>query len=256
MSFVHRYTEDQSRPTVGAALRDMAVRAIAPAVVLWAAIVAGGFVVKGPLGDLPGEDQINRDVRAAVGAQWDGLTHWWSTIGNTEIIIGTCVIAVAILFFRTRQWWLALVPALAISLQATVFVIAANLVNRARPDVERLDPAPPTSSYPSGHTGASFALYLTFALLAQRIVSKPLRWIITAVCVVIPFLVAYARVYRGMHHLLDVVVGMINGTLCALLAWHYLRRTATRSSRLSGGRGAPHTPVGPMGVSPERPISG
>ena len=69
MSFVHRYTEDQSRPTVGAALRDMAIRAIAPAVVLWAAIVAGGFVVKGPLGDLPGEDQINRDVRAAVGAQ-------------------------------------------------------------------------------------------------------------------------------------------------------------------------------------------
>ena len=109
-------------------------------------------------------DRINRDVRAAVGAQWDGLTHWWSTIGNTEIIIGTCVIAVAILFFRTRQWWLALVPALAISLQATVFVIAANLVNRARPDVERLDPAPPTSSYPSSHTGASFALYLTCLL--------------------------------------------------------------------------------------------
>ena len=147
-------------------------------------------------------------------------------------------------------------PALAISLQATVFVIAANLVNRARPDVERLDPAPPTSSYPSGHTGASFALYLTFALPAHRIVTKPLRCIIPAVCVAIPFLVAYARVYRGMHHLLDVVVGMINGTLCALLAWHYLRRTATRSSRLSGGRGAPHTPVGPMGVSPERPISG
>ena len=66
--------------------------------------------------------------------------------------------------WRTKQWWVAVIPALAISLQATVFVIAANLVNRPRPDVERLDPAPPTSSYPSGHTGASFALYLTFAL--------------------------------------------------------------------------------------------
>jgi len=45
-------------------------------------------------------------------------------------------------------------------------------------------------------------------------------------CVVIPFLVAYARVYRGMHHLLDVVVGMINGVCCTLLAWNYLRRRA------------------------------
>jgi membrane-associated phospholipid phosphatase len=256
MSFVHRFTEDQTRPTPRAALRDIAVRAIAPAIVLWAVIVAGGFFVKGPLGDLPGEDQINRVVRAAVNKQWDGVTHWWSTIGNTEIIIGTCVVAVAILLIRTRQWWLALVPALAISLQATVFVIAANLVNRSRPDVERLDPAPPTSSYPSGHTGASFALYLTFALLAQRITNRALRWAVTAVCVVIPFLVGYARVYRGMHHLLDVVVGMINGIICALLAWHYLRRTPASSTRLtSGGRGARHT-GGPVGVSPERPISG
>ena len=256
MSFVHRFTEDQTRPTVREALRDIAVRAIAPAFLLWAVIVAGGFVVKGPLGGLPGEDQINRDVRAAVDKQWDGLTHWWSTIGNTEIIIGTCVVAVAILLIRTRQWWVALVPALAISLQATVFVIAANLVNRSRPDVERLDPAPPTSSYPSGHTGASFALYLTFALLAQRITNRALRWAVTAVCVIIPFLVGYARVYRGMHHLLDVVVGMINGIICALLAWHYLRRTPASSTRLtSGRRGARHT-GGPVGVSSERPISG
>jgi membrane-associated phospholipid phosphatase len=226
MAFVSRYLDDQSRPTVKAALADMGRRAVLPAFGLWCLIVAGGFLIKGPLGDLPGEDQINRDVRAAVGAGWDGVTHWWSMIGNTEIIIGTCVVAVAILWWRTRQWWLALVPALAISLQATVFVIAANLVDRSRPEVERLDPAPPTSSYPSGHTGAAFALYLTFALLAQRIRMPWLRWVVTVACVVIPFLVAYARVYRGMHHLLDVVVGMINGVCCTLLAWNYLRRRA------------------------------
>ena len=224
MAFVSRYLDDQSRPTVKAALADMGRRAVLPAFGLWCLIVAGGFLIKGPLGDLPGEDQINRDARAAVGAGWDGLTHWWSTIGNTEIIIGTCVVTVAILWWRTRQWWLALVPALAISLQATVFVIAANLVDRSRPEVERLDPAPPTSSYPSGHTGAAFALYLTFALLAQRIRTPWLRWLVTVACV--PFLVAYARVYRGMHHLLDVIVGMINGVCCALLAWNYLRRRA------------------------------
>ena len=86
MAFVSRYLDDQSRPTVKAALADMGRRAVLPAFGLWCLIVAGGFLIKGPLGDLPGEDQIYRDARAAVGAGWDGLTHWWSTIGNTEII--------------------------------------------------------------------------------------------------------------------------------------------------------------------------
>jgi len=37
-----------------------------------------------------------------------------------------------------------------------------------------------------------------------------------------PFLVAYARLYRGMHHLSDVVVGAIDGLICAGLGAHCL----------------------------------
>lgn len=47
-----------------------------------------------------------------------------------------------------------LIPALAITLQATIFVTVSAVIGRARPDVPHLDPAPPTSSYPSGHVGA------------------------------------------------------------------------------------------------------
>ena len=43
-------------------------------------------------------------------------------------------------------------------------------------------------------------------------------------CVLAPLLVAYARLYRGAHHPTDVLWGIINGVLCALLAWNYLRR--------------------------------
>jgi membrane-associated phospholipid phosphatase len=90
--------------------------------------------------------------------------------------------------------------------------------------VPKLDPAPPTSSYPSGHVGAATALYLSFALLAaQRIERAWLRRLVIVVCAVIPFLVAYARLYRGMHHLSDVLIGALNGIACALLAWTCLR---------------------------------
>ena len=224
MPFLTRYSDDQSTPGIGEALRDAALRAIAPAVLLWAAIVAIGELIRGPLGGLNGENAVSRDVQKTRTPTWDDITAVWSHIGNTEIVIGVCVVAVAFLWWRTRQWWVAVTPALAIALQATVFVIATAVVGRQRPTVPHLDPAPPTSSYPSGHVGASTALYVTFALLAQRIERTWLRRVLTTLFLLVPVLVAYARLYRGMHHLTDILVGAVNGLACATLAWGYLRR--------------------------------
>jgi membrane-associated phospholipid phosphatase len=67
------------------------------------------------------------------------------------------------------------VPAIAILVETAIFLSIASLVDRERPPVEKLDVAPPTSSYPSGHVGASTALYLAFAILALRIERSWLR---------------------------------------------------------------------------------
>jgi undecaprenyl-diphosphatase len=96
--------------------------------------------------------------------------------------------------------------------------------------VGHLDPAPPTSSYPSGHVGASTALYVSFALLATRIERAWLRRLTIALCLLLPLLVTYARLYRGMHHVTDVAVGMLNGLVCALLAYAWWRHRARARS--------------------------
>jgi len=44
--------------------------------------------------------------------------------------------------------------------------------------------------------------------------------------------VTYARLYRGMHHITDVGVGMLNGLLCALLAYGWYRHRARQSDRV------------------------
>ena len=222
--FVRRYQADDSRPAVGEALRDLAVRVLAPAVVLFAVILGLGFLIVGPLGDLKSETALSKSIAESRTSLWNSVTAVWSHIGNTEIVIGVCVVVVAMVWWRTKQWWYAVVPAVAIAVQASVFVAASAIVGRDRPDVDKLDPAPPTSSYPSGHVGASTALYLTLALMAQRIEHAWLRRLVTTVCVIVPFLVAFARLYRGMHHLSDIAVGALNGIVCALLAWNYLRR--------------------------------
>ncbi|GAA3223562.1 phosphatase PAP2 family protein [Oerskovia jenensis] len=226
--FVHRYELDTTRPTRREVARDLALRAFLPGVALWVVIVGLGFLIKGPLDNLPGEAGVNQALVDLRTPFLDNVTEMLSAIGMTEFIIGACVLAVALIWWRTRQWWFALVPALAVSLQALIFLTSSLVVGRTRPEVDMLDHAPPTSSFPSGHTGASTAFYLTLALLAQRVQNPALRVVLTVLAVLVPFAVGFARLYRGMHSLTDVLAGLVNGVVCAVLAWGYLRRDTSR----------------------------
>ena len=238
MAFLDRYDIDVSRPTPGQAWRDLARRTLAPALALWVAIVAIGLLIVGPLDELPGEEEINTALQDGRSPALDNLTSLFGNVGDTAFTVIMAALVIALLLWRTRRWWFAVVPAIALSVQSTVFVTAAFVVGRERPTVEHLDDAPPTSSFPSGHVGASTAFYLTMALIAQRITQPVLRRAVTAACFLVPLLVAYARLYRGMHHLSDVVVGLVNGILCAWLAWRYLRRDEEK---------APDAAPGPQG---------
>lgn len=231
MPFLTRYVDDDHRPTVGEAGRDLLLRAVAPAVLLYGAVVGFGLLLKGPLKGLAeSEESVNTSLAEGRTPTWNSITMVWSHIGNTEYVIAVAVVVALLVLWRTKEWWYAVVPVVAISLQATVFVLATLVVDRDRPKVEHLDPAPPTSSYPSGHQGASTALYLTFALMAaSRIRNTAVRILVVVVCVVLPCLVMYARLYRGMHHVTDVGVGALNGIASALLAWGYLRRGESRT---------------------------
>ena len=72
--------------------------------------------------------------------------------------------------------------------------------------------------------------------MALRITNPVLRRVVVSVCLAIPFLVASARLYRGMHHVSDVVVAIANGSVAVLLAWCWLRRSEAPSGGRSEGR--------------------
>ena len=236
MSLIRRWPEPTARPRPVEVLKQVTLRAILPGVLVWAAIVGVGELLAHPLKSIEdNENGISRSLASTRTATWNSITAVWSHIGNTEIVIGVCVVACLVLLALTRRWWVALIPAIAIALQASTFVGATLVVGRDRPTVPHLDPAPPTSSYPSGHVGASTALYLSLIMLASRIERTWLRNTLIVIFAVIPFLVAYARLYRGMHHLSDVLVGFANGILCALLARAAIQALEPASDRVSVG---------------------
>lgn len=227
MAFLTRWYDDESRPSAREAARDLAVRALAPMAVWWLIVLAFGWAISdGPLKHLgTSEDRFNKTLASRRTSVLNDVTLLFSWTGATVSIIGVCLVVVALVWWRTRRWWFAVVPLIAITLQALVFFFTTLLIDRPRPDVVKLDHSPPTSSYPSGHSGAATGLYVTIALLALRIRQPVLRAVTVTVCLLVPLLVASARLYRGMHHLSDVAVAIINGLLAALLAWGWLRRS-------------------------------
>ena len=231
MTMLTRWHDDQSRPTLKEAGRDLAVRVLLPMTVWWLVVLAIGWsLADGPLKHLGiSEERVNRSMASARTSLWNDVTLFFSWTGATVSIIGVCLVVVALVWWRTKQWWYAVIPLIAISAQALVFFFTTLLIDRQRPDVHKLDDSPPTSSFPSGHTGAATGLYFTLALMALRIRQPALRAVVVTVCLLVPFAVGTARIYRGMHHVSDVAVAMVNGLIACLLAWHWLRRDPARA---------------------------
>ncbi|MDO4321076.1 MAG: phosphatase PAP2 family protein [Lachnospiraceae bacterium] len=66
-------------------------------------------------------------------------------------------------------------------------------------------------SFPSGHSGSSFAAAVA---IVRSLKGSRARWLALAFA----FLMAFTRLYIGIHYPTDVLCGALTGTLCGLAA--------------------------------------
>jgi membrane-associated phospholipid phosphatase len=184
-----------------------------------ATVAVAGRVIVGPLGGLPAEDGVNRWLQGRRTPTLDRVTWALSTYSDTvpTILTASALTATALTAARRGSAgarggpWQAARPLAAIALETAVFMSAAAVVGRGRPDVVRMDRPAPTSSFPSGHTGATTALHLTIADLVAERATRATELAALAIRFGVPPLVGWSRLYRGMHHPSDVVVGVAVG---------------------------------------------
>jgi undecaprenyl-diphosphatase len=149
---------------------------------------------------------------------------------------------VALVCAALRKWRIGAFILFALAVESATYRATTLVVHSHRPRVVRLEHLAVNASYPSGHTAAALAVYGGLVLLlTSRFTSVVLRaagW--TFVLALVSF-VALARMYRGMHHPLDVAGGVLVG-VAALIVVVFACRTAdaagARSRRKadSGGR--------------------
>jgi undecaprenyl-diphosphatase len=130
-----------------------------------------------------------------------------------------------------KHWRLAGFLLFALAVESGSYRATTLVVHRHRPEVHRLESLPVNASYPSGHTAASIAVYGGIALLlTSRIRRRGAQVAIWVVAVLIPLFVALARMYRGMHHPLDVLGGVVIG-VAALSALVLVTRAAGSAAK-------------------------
>jgi undecaprenyl-diphosphatase len=211
-----------------------------PAAVFFAALLTGfaamalisialGLLVTDVFLDVGGlRSWDNSFVESLVDERTPFLTdasEVFSTVGGAPllpILVGAVALVAAVL----RQWQVAVFATFALMVESATYRVTTLAVPRDRPQVHRLEDLPADASYPSGHTAAAIAVYAGLVLLlTSRFPTRALRVFAWALALVIPALVALARMYRGMHHPLDTAGGLVVG-ICALLVLVFATRAA------------------------------
>lgn len=171
---------------------------------------------------------LTHSLEPSIGVWDDDAARWFAAertgdlgriadvgrlLGDTWVGIGLALaVAVAV-----SLWQHSLRPAIfVVVLMAGNFgfyLVATQLITRDRPPVPILDPGlVPDHSFPSGHVATAVAVYGGTALLVGYLRPRTRPWIWALL--VIPVLVAVARLYQGAHHPTDVLTSLL-----AMTAW-------------------------------------
>lgn len=204
---------------------------VAGGAAIWAVLSVVGYLITRTS---PGRSVVRADTRAS---RWfldgrtpalDRATHYGTMLSDTLTAICLTVVVVGLLVLA-RRLQPAVTVLVAILGELFVFVLVTATVRRGRPPVPHLDPAPPTSSFPSGHTAAAVALYVGFAVLLLRsAVRRALAVPAAVVFCLVPVVVGVSRMYRGMHYPSDVLFGALGGGCWLLLTLYVLTGPPSR----------------------------
>ena len=153
---------------------------------------------------------------------WDTFFTAITKMGDS----GLCFIVLGLAFLifrRTRKTGIVILIALLFMLGINNGILK-NMFTRPRPFLLDLDwwlreyvypgliKQPGQFSFPSGHASGAFAGAMAWCFASTGRLRK-----FSAIGIVLAALIAFSRVYLGVHYATDVIAGAVVGTVCALL---------------------------------------
>jgi len=206
---------------------------LAAASILLALLVVHVLVSGSGLGLAGTDESFNETLAQHRTGTLNTISEIGSQVGGAPvlpILVGVIGIACA----AARRWGIAAFAVFVLAAESATYRVTSLVVPRDRPSVPRLEDLPIDASYPSGHTAASVAVYSGLVLLLTTrftsSLSKAFAW--TGAILLTTF-VALSRMYRGMHHPLDVAGGVLVGIGAILVLLFACRAAGAAAERRS-----------------------
>lgn len=168
---------------------------------------------------------IQENLRGALDGLWLFITH----LGDEGIL--WIILGIILLFWKkTRPIGLTMLISLLFDF-LIINVTLKDLIARPRPFVvnEAITPlitdVSPYRSFPSGHSGGSFAAMFALYKWVPKRIGIP--------ALILAALVALSRLYVGVHYPTDILTGCIIGFMCSVWA-HWLVQVVIKKKSLRG----------------------
>ncbi len=174
------------------------------------------------------DESIERWLAGHRTSWLNSATFVGSELADTIVKITVTALVAIVMLAVWRRWLEPLTVALALVLEASVFITVTWIVGRPRPAVPRLEGSPVGSSFPSGHVAAAVTYGAIVVVVFWRTRQHWARLLGVTVVALVAAIAGFSRMYRGMHHLSDVIAGAALGLTSVLATRAILLRTVAR----------------------------
>ena len=154
---------------------------------------------------------VGNAIRSLRGPLMDPLMKSITFMGNWEVLVGTGVVilAVNLISWHKADCNMAVIAAL---INSGLYQALKHIIKRPRPDDLLWLIEEHGYSLPSGHSMNSMFCYgIMLYLVWRNIENVQLRNALTVLLCLLPPLLAFSRVYCGVHYPSDVIAGLSAG---------------------------------------------
>lgn len=145
------------------------------------------------------------------------ITH----LGDPIIVTSITILLVIIPNTRKKVGY---PMAAAVIVSEALNLILKEIFARERPNILQLVNET-TYSFPSGHAMINITVYTMLGIFAIKYIrSKKIKISVVIMCIIMPLIISFSRVYLGVHYAGDVLGGMLLGFAVTVFIYALLKK--------------------------------